>query len=155
MRSREQKLAEVSKWLEAYAWLEEELGERADFRFGRARPSSDGTGPDAVAQAARDAVGVAPEGGCVGHCGLRDRGGAKLLLMETTRGSFFGLRVDEPDGGPTVVVNTWERTSVERWIFTAARGLGHLLLHPHEYGAKRRTSPKRLSGRRTSSPASS
>ena len=133
VRSREQILAEVSKWLEAYAWLEEELGERADFRFGEVRPSSDGAGPGAVAQAAREAVGLAPEVAVRDICGLLDRGGVKLLLLETTRDSFFGLSVGQRDGGPAVVVNTWERISVERWIFTAAHELGHLLLHPHEY----------------------
>ena len=30
-------------------------------------------------------------------------------------------------------MNTWDRISVERWIFTAAHELGHLLLHPAEY----------------------
>ena len=46
-----------------------------------------------------------------------------------------GLAPDAPvrDGGPAVVVNTWDRISVERWIFTAAHELGHLLLHPSEY----------------------
>ena len=32
-----------------------------------------------------------------------------------------------------MVVNTWDRISVERWIFTAAHELGHILLHPTEY----------------------
>jgi Zn-dependent peptidase ImmA (M78 family) len=32
-----------------------------------------------------------------------------------------------------VVVNVWERLSVERWIFTAAHELGHLLLHLDAY----------------------
>jgi Zn-dependent peptidase ImmA (M78 family) len=43
--------------------------------------------------------------------------------------AFFGLSVGKEDGGPAVVVNAWERISVERWIFTAAHELGHLLLH--------------------------
>jgi Zn-dependent peptidase ImmA (M78 family) len=30
-------------------------------------------------------------------------------------------------------VNTWDRISVERWIFTAAHELGHLLLHLDAY----------------------
>jgi hypothetical protein len=42
---------------------------------------------------------------------------------------FFGLSVGREDGGPAIVVNVWERISVERWIFTAAHELGHLLLH--------------------------
>jgi len=32
-----------------------------------------------------------------------------------------------------VVVNTWERISVERWIFTAAHEFGHLILHNSDY----------------------
>jgi hypothetical protein len=34
-------------------------------------------------------------------------------------------------------VNTWERISVERWIFTAAHELGHLLLHREAYDRSR------------------
>ena len=132
VRSREQILAVVSKWLEAYAWLEEELGERAAFGFGKARQRSD-QGPDAMARAARKAVGLAPEVPVRDICGLLDHGGVKLLRLDTNRESFFGLSVGQADGGPAVVVNTWERISVERWIFTAAHELGHLLLHPDEY----------------------
>ena len=133
VRSREQILAEVSKWLEAYAWLEEALGKRERFRFGKARRSGDQGEPGAVARAARKAVGLAPAVPVRDICGLLDRGGVKLLLLNTNRDSFFGLSVGPHDGGPAVVVNTWERISVERWIFTAAHELGHLLLHPHEY----------------------
>ena len=99
----------------------------------KARPPSADAVPGAVARAAREAVGLGPEVAVRDICGLLDRGGVKLLLLETKRDSFFGLSIDEPDGGPAVVVNTWERISVERWIFTAAHELGHLLLHPHEY----------------------
>ena len=131
VRTREQILAEVSKWLEAYVWLEEELGDRKNFGFGEVR--GDQGEPDVVARAARKAVDLAPEVPVRDICGLLDRKGVKLLLLKTNRDSFFGLSVAEPDGGPAVVVNTWERISVERWIFTAAHELGHLLLHPHEY----------------------
>ena len=132
VRSREQVLAVVSKWLEAYAWLEERLDEQADFGFGKARRWSEAK-PAAMAQAARKAVGLAPEAPLRDICGLLNQGGVKLLLLETNRDSFFGLSVGQANGGPAVVVNTWERISVERWIFTAAHELGHLLLHPHEY----------------------
>jgi len=37
------------------------------------------------------------------------------------------------DGGPAIVVNTWDRISVERWIFSAAHELGHLILHLADY----------------------
>lgn len=40
------------------------------------------------------------------------------------------------DGGPAIVVNTWDRISVERWIFTAAHELGHLVLHLADYDVR-------------------
>ena len=133
VRSREQILAQVSKWLEAYAWLEAELGEQSDFRLDKATPACGDAVPAAVAQAARQAVGLAPDAAMRDICGLLEAGGVKVLLLDTKRDSFFGLSVGQHDGGPAVVVNTWDRISVERWIFTAAHELGHLLLHPHEY----------------------
>ena len=133
VRSREQILAEVSRWLQAYAWLEAELGEGADFSFDKVRPASGEVAPVALARAARQAVSVAPDAAVRDICGLLEAGGVKILLLQTKRDSFFGLSVGQRDGGPAVVVNTWDRISVERWIFTAAHELGHLLLHPHEY----------------------
>ena len=155
VRSREQILAVVSKWLEAYAWLEEELGERAAFGFRKARQWSDQAEPAAVARAARNAVDLAPDVPLRDICELLNHGGVKLLLLDTNRDSFFGLSVGQADDGPAVVVNTWERISVERWIFTAAHELGHLLLHPHEYQREATALPEMPNARLTSSPASS
>ena len=123
VHSREQILAEVGKWLDAYSALEADLGETRTFRFaaesGRAKSAS----PVEAAEAARGAVGLGPEEPVRDICGL----------LEKKSDSFFGLSVGEGDGGHAVVVNTWDRISVERWIFTAAHELGHLLLHPAEY----------------------
>ena len=58
VRSREQILAEVSKWIEGYAWLEAELGEQPGFGFGVVRPADGGSQPVAVARAARLACGL-------------------------------------------------------------------------------------------------
>ena len=132
VRSREQILAAVSKWIEAYAWLEAELGEQLGFRFAQAPTDADSQ-PVAAARAARLGSGLAPDAAVPDICGLLEAGGVKILLLETKRDSFFGLSVGQADGGPAVVVNTWDRISVERWIFTAAHELGHILLHPHEY----------------------
>ena len=129
--ARGQILAVVSRWLDAYAWLEAELGDSPAFRFEEA--SADGGSPIEVAQAGRRAVGLEPEEPVQNISRLLEDNGVKLLLLETTRDSFFGLSVGARDGGPAVVVNTWDRISVERWIFTAAHELGHLLLHPSEY----------------------
>ncbi len=131
VHAREQILAMVSKWLDAYAWLETELDDRQPFRFEEAAAHA-GSPPD-MAQAARRAAGLTAAEPVRNIGGLLEENGVKVLLLETTRDSFFGLSVGKRDGGPAVVVNTWDRISVERWIFTAAHELGHLLLHPSDY----------------------
>jgi Zn-dependent peptidase ImmA (M78 family) len=66
-------------------------------------------------------------------CGLLEDRGVKVYLPHVASEGFFGLSVGRDDGGPAVVVNTWDRISVERWIFSAAHELGHLLLHLDAY----------------------
>ena len=131
IRGREQILAVVSKWLDDYCRLEAELNDRPAFGFRGA--SAAGATPAEVARAVRPAVGLQAAEPVRNISRLLEDNGVKLLLLETTRDSFFGLSVGEADGGPAVVVNTWDRISVERWIFTAAHELGHLLLHPSQY----------------------
>ena len=133
VHTREQILAEISKWLDDYAGLEADLKERSPFRFEEALPPTRRRSPEKIAHAARLAVRLGPEEPVQDICQLLVDNGVKLLAMETNRDSFFGLSVGRRDGGPAVVVNTWDRISVERWIFTAAHELGHLLLHPSEY----------------------
>ena len=131
VHGRQQILAAVANWLDAYGWLEAELADRPTFHFEVA--SADGETPAGVARAARRAVGIESGEPVRNISRLLEENGVKLLLMMTARDSFFGLSVGKRDGGPAVVVNTWDRISVERWIFTAAHELGHLLLHPAEY----------------------
>lgn len=135
MHGREQILAEVSRWLDAYRVLEQALDDRRPFRFGSVRRRRKPADPAAAARAARRAVGIALEASIPDICRLLEDGGVKVLRLNKKRDSFFGLSVGPVDGGPGIVVNTWERISVERWIFTAAHELGHLLLHPDEYDA--------------------
>ena len=131
VHGREQILAVVAHWLATYAWLETELSDHPTFRFEAA--AAGGGTPTEIARAARRVVGLESEEPVRNISRLIEENGVKLLLLETTRDSFFGLSVGRRDGGPAVVVNTWDRISVERWIFTAAHELGHLLLHPAEY----------------------
>lgn len=130
---REQILAEVSKWLDGYRWLEDELDDRRPFGFGPLPAPDEPRNPARTAGAARAAVGLTPNAPVPDLCGLLEERGVKVLLTEKKRDWFFGLSVGPSDGGPAVVVNTWKRISVERWIFTAAHELGHLLLHDEQY----------------------
>ena len=132
-RGREQILAEVSKWLDACQLLETGGGAGPRFRFGSAARSAGSREPEAVARRAREAVGRDPGAPVPDVCDLLERGGVRVLRLRKERDSFFGLSVGAADRGPAVVVNTRERISVERWIFTAARELGHLLLHSDQY----------------------
>ena len=129
VHAREQILAQVAMWLDAYCALEDDLNARRPFKV---KASSDAAAPGA-AQAARAAFRLQPRQPVEDICGLLEKHGVKVLLLDTQRDSFFGLSVGDEDGGPAVVVNTWDRISVERWIFTAAHELGHLLLHPDDY----------------------
>ena len=133
MYGREQTLAEVSRWLDDYVWLEAELKESQSFRFQEIL-ATNGTGrPEEVATAARQAAGLGPRVPVTNVGRVLEDSGVKILLLDKKRDSFYGLSVGPEDRGPAVVVNAWARISVERWIFTAAHELGHLLLHSAEY----------------------
>ncbi len=69
-------------------------------------------------------------------CGLLEARGVKVIPRPVASDAFFGLSVAVEDGGPAVVVNTWDRIPVERWIFTAAHELGHLVLHRSAYDVR-------------------
>lgn len=138
VHAREQILAEVAIWLDAYRALEAGLDAEEQFEIHRPHPNP---GPAAAARGARNKLGLEPYQPVLDICGLLEQHGVKVLLLETRRDSFFGLSVGPEDGGPAVVVNTWDRISVERWIFTAAHELGHLLLHPSEYDSSATDQP--------------
>jgi Zn-dependent peptidase ImmA (M78 family)/DNA-binding XRE family transcriptional regulator len=133
MQNRENVLAEVAKWLDDFNYLEEILNKHKSFSLSpiRAQCSS-----DRLAEAAglcRDKLGLKTKEPIHDICGLLEHAGVKVFPVHMTSDSFFGLSVGEADGGPAVVVNVWERISVERRIFSAAHELGHLMLHPGAY----------------------
>ncbi len=135
VNTREQILSEASRWLEDYNALEDLLHERAPFAFEAlvGKPLA----PEKLAREARNQIGLGPHEPIRDVCGLLEDRGVKVLLLDKKSDSFFGLSVSAGDAGPAVAVNTWDRISVERWIFTAAHELGHLLLHPAAYDLSR------------------
>lgn len=143
MTTREQVLVDVSRWLEDYSELEAMLDDRVPYRLEKlaktwSAKAGAKRGRDAAA-AARQALDLEPGEGIRDICGLlQERAGIKVYPMPLASEGFFGLSVGAEDGGPAVVVNVWDRISVERWIFTAAHELGHLLLHLTAYDVTRR-----------------
>jgi Zn-dependent peptidase ImmA (M78 family) len=91
--------------------------------------------PIALAAAARKSVGLAEDAPIRDICGLLEDNGVKVRRLTVASHEFFGLSVGPKDGGPAVIVNTWDRIPVERWIFSAAHELGHLLMHLDAYDA--------------------
>lgn len=140
VREREQLLAEISNWLDDYCFLEELLDDSQPFRLQAFRDRRD-LDPRGFAEAAREALELDDQP-IHDICGLLEKCGVKVLRFPRATDSFFGLSVKEEDGGPAIVINTWERISVERWIFSAAHELGHLLLHPGAYDYKEEQEPK-------------
>lgn len=134
LRSRNQILTDVGRWLADYNELEELLGEHRAFLLEGLTLGKADRDPSEVAEAARAKLGLTADEPIRDICGLLNAAGVKLFAMDVASDAFFGLSVGADDGGPAIAVNTWDRISVERWIFSAAHELGHLLLHLDSYG---------------------
>ncbi|HDP94746.1 MAG TPA: ImmA/IrrE family metallo-endopeptidase [Candidatus Aminicenantes bacterium] len=138
LRLRAQILADVERWLHDFNALEQMLGDKKanllpkvsnkiPFGAGRAK---------AAASMARATFGLDNEEPVRDICGLLESAGVKVGEKSIASSDFFGLSVAEADGGPAVFVNTWKRITVERWIFTAAHELGHLVLHLADFSVE-------------------
>ncbi len=133
MRNRENILAEVARWLDDFNFLEKTMNKQIPFSLKEVRTQCSS---DRLAEAAglcREKLGLKPDEPIYDICGLLEKAGVKVFPIPMASDGFFGLSVREEDGGPGVVVNIWERISVERRIFSAAHELGHLMLHPEAY----------------------
>jgi Zn-dependent peptidase ImmA (M78 family)/DNA-binding XRE family transcriptional regulator len=137
LNSREQVLATVARKLADFNELEELLGAQTRPRIGGVELAPSGlAGSERGSRAAalvRKRFGLDAEEPIRDLCGLLEANGIKVLLLEVASDAFFGLSVAAEEGGPAIIVNTWERISVERQIFTAAHELGHLVLHLDTY----------------------
>lgn len=138
LRSREQILVDVARWLGDFNELEGAIGDKVDNRLAalsfRGRPAAD-RAVQAAAQV-REHFGIGSDEPIRDICGLLEAQGVKVGSVPIASHDFFGLSVAPSDGGPAIVVNTWDRISVERWIFTAAHELGHLVLHLADYDVR-------------------
>ena len=140
MNSRDNVLTEVARWLDDFNYLEELLNDRNEYLF-KALAKKLYSMPDGVdkakyaAREARKKLKLNDKEPIRDIAGLLESCGIKVYPLSLVSDGFFGLSVAEEDGGPAIIVNVWERISVERWIFSAAHELGHLLLHLDAYDA--------------------
>jgi Zn-dependent peptidase ImmA (M78 family)/DNA-binding XRE family transcriptional regulator len=135
LQAREAILETIAMQLEAYAELEQLLEARVAFALGGVA-SSLGEAEDRPRRAAELAraelgLGDGPVWDIAGL--LEERAGVKLARMPIASDAFFGLSIAADGVGPAIAVNTWDRISVERWIFSAAHELGHLVLHADQF----------------------
>jgi len=133
MQNRENVLAEVARWLDDFNFLEESLNQEKPFRLNSVRAQCSRERLAEAAGLCRKKLGLKSTEPIHDICGLLEHAGVKVFPVPMSSDSFFGLSVGKEDGGPAVVVNVWERISVERRIFSAAHELGHLMLHPDAY----------------------
>lgn len=138
MRERAQILAEMANWIDDYCFLEQELNDAAEFLLASEEPVRD---PKALAAMVREQLQL-DDSPIHDICGLLESSGIKVLQIARATDAFFGLSIGAEDGGPAIVINTWDRIPVERWIFSAAHELGHLLLHRAGYDANREDEPR-------------
>lgn len=123
-------------WLQDFHELEELLGERVEDGLVPLRSRVEerrSAGIVAIASAAREHFGLAEHEPVHDICGLLESRGVKVFAVRVTNDALLGLSVGSEDGGPAVVVNTWDRLAVEHWIYSAVHELGHLLLHLDAY----------------------
>ncbi|MDR1870792.1 MAG: XRE family transcriptional regulator [Deltaproteobacteria bacterium] len=133
LRTRENVLAEVARWLDDFNFLEECLSNKIQFRLDEVCGQYSRDRLVSLALLCRKKLGLNDKEPIYDIRGLIEHAGVKLFTVSVATDGFFGLSVGKEDGGPAVVVNEWERISVERRIFSAARELGHLLAHPESF----------------------
>ena len=133
MQNRENILAKVSRWLDDYNYLEHILNESVPFGLAAIRDRCAKENIIAASGLCRDVLGLGPGTPIHDICGLLDEAGIKLHTISYASDDFFGLSIAKEDGGPAIVVNIWERISIERRIFSAAHELGHLMMHQGSY----------------------
>jgi len=134
LKTREAIVARTARWLERYNELEEILQSKKPCRLPKKHfPSGVAAAERAALEVRRD-FGISDNEPILNVGGLlEERIGVKLLLVQIASDDFFGLSVSAQDRGPAIIVNSWERISVERWIFSALHELGHLVLHLGAY----------------------
>ena len=140
LKTREEILVKVGRWLRDFNYLEELLNDKTPYLFSGLSPD-EATVPElrglerarSTASDARRVAKLNEDEPILDICGLLESKGIKVYPLPVASEDFFGLAVGPNDGGPAVVVNVWNRISVERWIFSACHELGHLLLHLNSF----------------------
>lgn len=119
---------DTALWLANYCFLESQLGESQPVLLGEV----DERDPLKAAVRVRQALGI--QSSVISDLPqLMEQAGIKLRIHRFGFTRTFGLSVGANDGGPAIVVNSEQKISVERQLFSVAHELGHLVLHKGSY----------------------
>ncbi|MCF7668415.1 MAG: ImmA/IrrE family metallo-endopeptidase [Verrucomicrobia bacterium] len=143
MHFRENVLARVARWLDDFNYLEEILNEQLSFTLQPLIEQCNRENVIEAAQLCREKLGLKSTEPIYDICGLLEHTGIKVLPFTMASDSFFGLSVAGEDGGPAVIINVWDRISVERQIFSAAHELAHLILHREAFNIDQTNEDKK------------
>lgn len=142
MNKREQVLSQVSRWLNDFSSLESLLSDKEEYKFSKLVESPKKRTPKQFAEESRKILGLKEDEPIHDICGLIESCGIKILALPYSSEAFNGLSVGANDKGPAIIINTWERISIERQIFSTAHELGHLLMHLGDYNGDKLTENK-------------
>ena len=124
-------ILEVEHWLNEYNLLEDHLPNPLQVIGSQIRDKKKTISE--VTKLTREVFGLNGVEPISNIAKLLESRGIKVGEQVVESHDFFGLSISPEDGGPAVVVNTWHQIPVERWIFTAAHELGHLILHDNDF----------------------
>ncbi len=149
MKSREDILVKIARMLHDFKQLEDVLSDRKEYKLkGLAEkiqrlPLKGKERAEKAAEMAREKLGLEPDEVILDVSGGLESAGIKVCPISVAADDFFGLSVLDEEFGPAIVVNVWERITVERWIFSAAHELGHLLMHTNSFNDEDSEYPMR------------
>lgn len=137
IRKREEIIYTVANWLKEFNNLLCKLKQEDKYSYKLKSIIGATTNPIEMAKLAREKMNLSSDEPIRDICSLiESRAGIKIYAKEFFSDSFFGLSLFDNKEDRVIVVNTWNKISVERRKFTVAHELGHILLHEQSFQEK-------------------
>jgi len=152
LKSRNELLAQITRDLQTYSELEELVGQKNDLKLidDLSSQITNASSHEKAALIIRKALGVdsADQQQLIRDLPglLEERAKLKILRVNLANADFFGLSVRDAEIGPAIAVNSWDRISIERQLFTLAHEFGHLLLHKDDYNPEEKAEEAKKEG---------
>lgn len=134
IRKREEIIYTVANWLKEFNNLLLLLKQENKYTYQLSSLVGTTTDPIKMSELVREKMEISLEEPIRDICSLiESRAGIKIYAKEFFSDSFFGLSLLDNKNDRAIVVNTWNKISVERRKFTVAHELGHILLHEKSF----------------------